>query len=142
MLEWKKQTGNDVIFETQVDKTKFTFMLGDKNYIKNEERGINDVKTGMESEKTVEKIPDTVEKTVEKTPKTVEKPKKTVEKPQKTVEKILILIEKNPVITTSQLSESIGISISAINQQIAKLKKKNRLFREGADKGGYWKLNN
>jgi predicted HTH transcriptional regulator len=27
MLEWKKQTGNDVFFETQIDKTKFTFMI-------------------------------------------------------------------------------------------------------------------
>jgi ATP-dependent DNA helicase RecG len=27
MLQWKKQTGNEVLFETGIDKTKFTFML-------------------------------------------------------------------------------------------------------------------
>ena len=27
MLQWKKQTGNEVLFETNIDKTKFTFML-------------------------------------------------------------------------------------------------------------------
>ena len=27
MLQWKKQTGNDVFFETTIDKTKFTFMI-------------------------------------------------------------------------------------------------------------------
>jgi hypothetical protein len=26
MLQWKKQTGNEVFFETTIDKTKFTFM--------------------------------------------------------------------------------------------------------------------
>jgi ATP-dependent DNA helicase RecG len=27
MLEWKKQTGNEVLFESTIDKTKFTFMM-------------------------------------------------------------------------------------------------------------------
>jgi ATP-dependent DNA helicase RecG len=27
MLQWKKQTGNEILFETSIDKTKFTFML-------------------------------------------------------------------------------------------------------------------
>ncbi|GHT61845.1 hypothetical protein FACS189451_04770 [Bacteroidia bacterium] len=49
MLQWKKQTGNDVLFETSIDKTKFTFMLdttktiGEENFTEN-------------NQKTVEKI--------------------------------------------------------------------------------------
>ena len=31
MLEWKNMTGNDVIFETTIDKTKFTFMIDTTN---------------------------------------------------------------------------------------------------------------
>jgi len=120
MLEWKKETGNEIFFETHIDKTKFTFMLNEK--------------TVEETGKTVEET----EKTVEETKKTVEETKKTIEETEKTVEKILKLMTVNPFIKTTQLSESIGISISAINQQIAKLKKQNLLHRDGANKGGKW----
>jgi ATP-dependent DNA helicase RecG len=47
-------------------------------------------------------------------------------------------MSENPSITKVQLSESIGISVSAISQQIAKLKKQGIIRREGADKGGKW----
>jgi len=40
MLEWKHQTKNDVIFESTVDKTKFTFMLDTTKAMK-EEGGMN-----------------------------------------------------------------------------------------------------
>ena len=117
MLEWKKETGNDVFFETHIDRTKFTFMLNEKTV-----------------EETTRKLPGKSENYPES--------RKTVEKISKTAEKILKLMIKNQFITTSQLSESIGISISAINKQIAKLKKQNLLRREGADKGGRWVIIN
>jgi predicted HTH transcriptional regulator len=44
----------------------------------------------------------------------------------------------NHHITTTQLSDMINISVSAINQQIAKLKKQGIIRRDGADKGGKW----
>ena len=47
-------------------------------------------------------------------------------------------MSENPFITTAQLSKNIGISVAAINKQIAKLKKQNLLIRVGADKGGKW----
>ena len=120
--DWKNETGNDVFFEMTVDKTKFTFML-------NEE-------TDKKTEKTDKK---TDKKSIEKTEKTAEKTiEKTIEKISKTAEKILSLMAENEFITTTQLSENIGVSVAAINQQIAKLKKQNLIRREGADKGGKW----
>jgi predicted HTH transcriptional regulator len=51
-------------------------------------------------------------------------------------------MSENPFITKAQISENIGVTVSAINQQIAKLKKQNIIRRDGADKGGSWVLLN
>ena len=139
MLQWKKQTGNEVSFESTIYKTKFTFMLNE-NF---------DKKSIEKTEETVEKTPKTIEKGIEKTEKSIEKigkgiekiPKtieKGIEKTEKSIEKIMKLMSENPFITTAQLSGTIGISVAAINKHIAKLKKQNLLRRDGADKGGKW----
>jgi len=131
MLEWKKQTGKDVFFETTVYKTKFTFMTDTTK-----------VKSGI-------KVEETVQKTIQKKNESYIENKKTVQKTiqkkaencietEKTDKKIILLMSDNPFITKGQLSENIGISVSAISQQIAKLKKQNLLRRDGADKGGKW----
>ena len=54
--------------------------------------------------------------------------------------KILELIRENPVITLSQLSKSIGISQTAVENNIQKLKKMGILQRKGAAKGGHWEI--
>lgn len=64
-----------------------------------------------------------------------------VETTKKSREKILSLIQFNPEITMGELAESIGISVKAIEKQIALLKRENRIERIGPDKGGYWKIN-
>jgi ATP-dependent DNA helicase RecG len=145
MLEWKKQTGNAVLFETAVDKTKFTFMLSEKTAKKIAKNGTVNVKSGTESKKTIEKTSKSIEKSIEKTSKSAEKSEKgientsrSIEKNSKSTEKILKFMSENPFITTAQLSKIIGISIAAINKHIAKLKKQNMLRRDGADKGGKW----
>jgi len=131
MLEWKKQTGKDVFFETTIYKTKFTFMTDTTK-----------AKVGM-------KVEETVQKTIQKKNESYIENKKTVQKTiqkkaencietEKTDKKIILLMSDNPFITKGQLSENIGISVSAISQQIAKLKKQNLLRRDGADKGGKW----
>lgn len=38
------------------------------------------------------------------------------------------------------LAEKIGVSKRAIEMQIANLKAKGLLVREGADHGGYWRI--
>jgi predicted HTH transcriptional regulator len=65
MLQWKKQTGNEVLFETTIDKTKFTFMLDTTKAIGEESGMIG----GMEDEKssTIESKSSTKIKTVDKT---------------------------------------------------------------------------
>jgi ATP-dependent DNA helicase RecG len=136
MLEWKKQTGNEVIFETTVYKTKFTFMLDttkairdydtenntentqktEESGIKNEESGMkNDesgMKSGMKNEESGMKI--------------------------KTIDKILDLINNDNTISITQLSIETKITRSTIQKHIENLKSKGIIRREGADKGGKW----
>ncbi|MDR0368364.1 MAG: putative DNA binding domain-containing protein [Bacteroidales bacterium] len=139
MLEWKYQTGNEVLFESTVDKTKFTFMLDENAVVKSTEKSTE--KTAESTEKTEEGTQKTVQKTAEnytENEKTVQKTAENYTENEKTAQKIMLLMSENPAITKSQLSENIGISVSAISQQIAKLKKQNLLRRDGADKGGKW----
>ena len=57
---------------------------------------------------------------------------------QKTWELVLDLIKANPSITRSNLSELLGISTSAVQKHIEKLKKLSVIKRVGGDRGGYW----
>lgn len=59
---------------------------------------------------------------------------------EKGTEKILQLINKRKSITIKELAKKIGVSTSAIDKQIRKLKDKNKIEPIGADKGGYWKI--
>ncbi len=59
---------------------------------------------------------------------------------EKSKEKILIIISENPQITTSELSDKTGLSISGIEKIIRNLKKEGLLQRVGAAKGGHWEV--
>ncbi|MCL2133044.1 MAG: winged helix-turn-helix transcriptional regulator, partial [Bacteroidales bacterium] len=67
--------------------------------------------------------------------------KKTDKKPEKTDKKIIYLMKENPTITIAILSDKIGVSKSAINQQIIKMRRSEIIRREGGDKGGKWVIN-
>lgn len=54
--------------------------------------------------------------------------------------RIVAAINKNKNITTEELSEAIGISNTAIENNIRKLKLKGILKRIGPDKGGHWEV--
>ena len=54
--------------------------------------------------------------------------------------KILELIIKDSNISLSKLSKSIGISQTAIENNIKKLKQKGILKRVGSAKGGHWEV--
>jgi len=133
MLEWKHQTKNDVIFESTVDKTKFTFMLDTTKALLK-----NDTETDKKMEESVQKTTENYTENIKTAQKTVQKNDENYTENGKTAQKIILLMSENPSITKAQLSESIGISVSAISQQIAKLKKQGFIRREGADKGGKW----
>ena len=53
--------------------------------------------------------------------------------------RIIKLISENRHIAAKELAEKAGISTTAIEKNIAKLKQKGLLKRVGPDKGGYWK---
>lgn len=65
---------------------------------------------------------------------------KVTEKVTENQSKILKSINKNPNITTKELSEIIGISDRKIKENIKKLKNAGFLLRIGPAKGGYWKI--
>ena len=54
--------------------------------------------------------------------------------------KIIELISNNPRISKREISEKIGISTTAIDKHIQKLKEKGMLKRIGHDKGGHWEI--
>jgi len=117
MLEWKKQTGNEVIFETSIDKTKFTFMLDTTaKRTENEKSGTIDEKSGTESGMIGEKSGTKI----------------------KTVDRIIDLINKDNAISITQLSTATNISRSTIQKHIDNLKNKGIIRREGTGKGGKW----
>lgn len=59
---------------------------------------------------------------------------------QSTAERILLLLEKNPTMSTRSLGERLEISKRAVLKQIEKLKAQNRLRRLGSAKGGRWEV--
>ena len=66
---------------------------------------------------------------------------KTIHKSRKkSREKIIEQITINPSITMKELAETIGVSVKAIEKQLANLKKQGKIEREGPDKGGKWKV--
>ena len=54
--------------------------------------------------------------------------------------KILESIIKNKFVTIPELSRMLGISTTAVENNLAKLKTKKILKRIGPDKGGHWEI--
>jgi predicted HTH transcriptional regulator len=121
MPQWKKQTGNKVLFETTIDKTKFTFMLDTAaKRIENEKSGMGSGMIGPKSG-TIEK-----ENGIESGTKI------------KTVDNILDLISKDNTISITQLSIATKITRSTIQKHMDNLKAKGIIHRDGTGKGGKW----
>ncbi|MBS3099311.1 putative DNA binding domain-containing protein [Candidatus Pacearchaeota archaeon] len=66
--------------------------------------------------------------------------KDTVKLLSKNEQKIIIEIEKNPRITSEELSNLLDINIRNTKKNIEKLKTKGLLKRIGSAKGGYWEV--
>ena len=69
---------------------------------------------------------------------TVENNKTHINGLNQTQRKILEFIKNDSRITTTKLSELVGVSVTSINNEIKKLKEKNLLKREGSNKSGNW----
>jgi DeoR/GlpR family transcriptional regulator of sugar metabolism len=50
------------------------------------------------------------------------------------------LIEKNKQITTKEISEKLGVSLSTVKRKLNVLKQNSNLERIGSDKTGYWRI--
>ena len=57
---------------------------------------------------------------------------------EKSSEKILGYMKQNPLVSAADMAEMLSISSRAVEKQISQLKKKGRVKRDGADKGGRW----
>lgn len=53
-------------------------------------------------------------------------------------DRILKLIKENPHYTAKTMASCLGLSVQAVQKQIANLKKENRIKRIGPDHGGKW----
>src|SRR4030067_1487765 len=65
-----------------------------------------------------------------------------VEKLGENENRILEIVAKNKFVTIPELSKTLGISTTAVENNLAKLKVKKILKRIGPDKGGYWEIVN
>lgn len=54
--------------------------------------------------------------------------------------RILEAVRKEPNITAKRLAERLGISMRAVQKQMASLRRKGRLDRVGPTKGGHWRV--
>ncbi len=54
--------------------------------------------------------------------------------------KIVVAIRKDPRITVAELAEQLGISDTAVENNLRSLKKQGIIARIGAAKGGYWQV--
>ena len=61
-------------------------------------------------------------------------------KEERTIDTILRLIKANPYITRNALVEIVGVSSSAIQKHINRLKADHIIVRHGGDRGGYWEI--
>ena len=59
---------------------------------------------------------------------------------EKTIDTILQLIKDYPAITRNVIAEVIGISPSAVQKHINRLKADNIIVRHGGDRGGHWEV--
>jgi ATP-dependent DNA helicase RecG len=62
------------------------------------------------------------------------------EKLGETQQSIIKLMQNNPKIPITALATQLGISTTAIEKHIKKLKEQNIIKRNGSAKGGYWEI--
>ena len=60
---------------------------------------------------------------------------------EKSSEKVLMLINKNPKTTATEIAKILAITPRAVEKVIAGLKAAGKLKRIGPAKGGYWEVN-
>ena len=108
-----------------------------KKYPVNEDG--SDEKFGV-NEKSSVKIFGDLQKSSVKTFGDLQKPSVKQKRLGRTAQSILDLVISDGSISQDKMAEKIGVSKRAIELQIANLKAKGLLVREGVDHGGYWRV--
>jgi ATP-dependent DNA helicase RecG len=54
--------------------------------------------------------------------------------------RIIVLMREKPSSSKKQMADSLGISTTAVDKNIAQLKRKGFVRRIGPDKGGHWEV--
>ena len=52
----------------------------------------------------------------------------------------MALIEKDEQVTAKSISDTIGISLRKVEENIRKLKKMEKIKRVGSDRNGHWEI--
>jgi ATP-dependent DNA helicase RecG len=143
MLQWKKQTGNEVCFESTVDKTKFTFMRDTVKEIKEDNSTGVIITTQEQHRNNTETTQETTQELHGNNTRTSQQQHKkqhrnNTENLTGNQKKIIANMIANPYITSNELAEIVGITPDNIRVNITKLKKKGIIRREGATKKGKW----
>ena len=108
-----------------------------KKYPVNEED--SEKKFGVNGKSSVKTFGD-LQKSSVKTFGDLQKPSVKQKRLGRTAQSILDLVISDGSISQDKMAEKIGVSKRAIEMQIANLKAKGLLVREGADHGGYWRI--
>ena len=64
-----------------------------------------------------------------------------VQKETNAAKGILDLLEKYPYFSQKDVMDSLGLTEGMVKNHFNRLKKEGRIFHEGPDKGGYWRVN-
>ncbi len=132
----------------QTEATSFFTTFYNLNWDNNGKISVEDVaervngsgeKSGKSEESSVKTFGDPQSSSV----KTFGDPQSSSVRPKRlgrTAQSILDLIISDGSISQDKMAEKIGVSKRAIEMQIANLKAKGLLVREGADRGGYWRI--
>jgi ATP-dependent DNA helicase RecG len=128
MLLWKKETNQEVLFESTIDKTKVTFMLKEGKLDLSDNQENNKKTTRKQQENNV----DSDKKSNKKTDK------KTTRKQVDVKNQILRMLKLNPDISTREMAQKMDISYGSLRHHLEKMRKEDIIKREGADKGGKW----
>jgi len=95
--------------------------------------------TEFEEIGTVQFVATFKRKSVE-TVSTEDKTEPSVKTSVKTSEEIIAAISSDKLVTARQIADRLGLSLRAVELQLAKLKKDGHIRRVGAKKGGHWEV--
>jgi predicted HTH transcriptional regulator len=87
-----------------------------------------------------QKTADNQDGSIESNQKNADNQDGSIESNQKTADIVLNTIKESPDISVYELAMLCQLSTSGVKKIIKRLKKDNKIYREGPDKGGVWKI--